>query len=64
MVHTPDFDTSKVKNFFDSWPDWAVASWQWLGFEKFDDPINLKLLPYVVFFSLAVILAKNFKTKL
>ena len=64
MVHTPDFDTSNIKAFFDSWPDWAIAGWHWFGFEKYEDPINLKLLPYVIFFSLAVILAKNFQTKL
>lgn len=64
MVHTPNFKDSNIKVFFDSWPTWAKTGWHWLGFEKFDDPINLKLLPYVIFFSLAVILSKNFNAKL
>ena len=64
MVHTPDFKDSEIKKFFDSWPETLITWWHWLGFEKFDDPINLKLLPYVIFFSLAVILSKNFAAKL
>ena len=64
MVQSPDFTTSRVKKFFDSWPAWWLTLCHWFGFVKYEDPINLKLLPYVIFFSLAMILAKNFKTKL
>ena len=64
MVQAPGWETSHVKQFFDELPDWWITLVKWFGFVKFDDPINLKLLPYVVFFSLAVILSKNFKAKL
>jgi len=64
LVQSPDFETSKIKKFFDSWPDYMITWSKWLGFVKFEDPINLKLLPYVIFFSLAVILSENFRAKL
>ena len=53
-----------MKKFFDSWPSYMITWCKWLGFVKFEDPINLKLLPYVIFFSLAVILSENFRAKL
>jgi hypothetical protein len=34
-----------------------------MGFEKYEDPIWVSLLPYVIFFSLAAILYDNFKHK-
>jgi hypothetical protein len=63
MVQSPGFEDSKLKKFFDGWPSWTMTIVKWCGFVKFADPINLKLLPYVIFFSLAVILNTNFKQK-
>lgn len=60
-MQSPGFENSKIKQFFSEWPDWWSTWLKWLGFIKYEDPINLKLLPYVVFFSLAVILLQNFK---
>ena len=53
-----------MKGFYDNWPTWWKTWVKWLGFKKFENPINLKLLPYVIFFSLAVALHQNFKKKL
>lgn len=63
MVQSPGFETSGIKEFFDAWPSWTMTIVKWCGFIKYDNPINLKLLPYVIFFSLAMILNKNFKEK-
>ena len=56
MVQSPGWENSRLHNFFEHWPDWWGTWLRWLGFYKYDDPLNLKLLPYVIFFSLAVIL--------
>ena len=63
MVQSPGWENSRLHNFFDNWPDWWETWIRWLGFYKYEDPLNLKLLPYVIFFSLAVILQQNFKYK-
>ena len=63
LVHSPGWENSRLHNFFEHWPDWWGTWLRWLGFYKYDDPLNLKLLPYVIFFSLAVILQQNFKYK-
>lgn len=59
----PGYETGKLKEFFDSLPAFWLTWIKWLGFYKFDEPINLKLLPYVIYFSLSVILYSNFKRK-
>ena len=63
MVQSPGWENSRLHSFFKRWPSWWQTWIKWLGFVKFDDPINLKLLPYVILFSLAVILHVNFKNK-
>ena len=63
LVQTPNFEDSwlykTVEKLPDVWTKWV----RWAGFEKFDDPIWVHLLPYVVFFSLSVILLTNFRKK-
>ena len=56
FVQAPGWENSRINTFFSDWPDFWATWIKWLGFVKYEDPINLKLLPYVVFFSLAVIL--------
>lgn len=56
FVQAPGFNESKIHNYFENRDAWLLTLGRWAGFVKFDEPLNLKLLPYVVFFSLAVIL--------
>ena len=63
LVQTPNFKESWIYTAFQKLPDIWTRWFKWAGFEKFDDPIWVHLLPYVVFFSLSVLLLKNFRKK-
>ena len=63
LINTPNFEDSwiakAIEKLDDIWIDWI----KWAGFHKYDGPIWYHLLPYVVFFSLSVLLLKNFRKK-
>ena len=63
IVQAPGYENSKTYTFFQSLPQFWKTFFKWMGFEKYEEPIWVSLLPYVIFFSLAAILYDNFKHK-
>lgn len=63
VVNSPGHENSRLFKKYDGMSDSMKLAFKWLGFYPYQDPIWLELAPYVVLFSLSVLLNKNFKRK-
>ena len=63
LTHAPEVETSRLAKAYNNmhlfWKQLLVI----FGLVKYEDPIWLYLLPYVIFFSLSVILLANIRKK-
>ena len=64
MVNSYGYDGSHLQEDFEGISDKWKSILKWFGFYTTDDPIWLQLAPYVILFSLSVLLHRNFKQKM
>ena len=63
MVNNPGYETSTFKEWYGNLsPEWYNFL-RWIGLEKYDDPIWERIAPYVILFSLSILLHGTFKRK-
>ena len=64
MVNSPGSKGSHLESIFDDLSENTKIIINWVGLKKYDDPLWRHLSPYIILFSLAILLYKYFKRKI